>query len=468
MSTELEPPKPRTANRAAVRCSRALALACAAALVPWTASPALAASGAAYGTWSVLGGAGTMRIPVTGFPTADFRSTSSTVVVGSGNSAFLNADTPVGARYGSSRGRPYLNLRTTRGGTPSETTLRFDRPTPAGSWAFTLGDVDADRVHVQARGADGTPLSAAQLGWQGAFNYCQGTPRPSTCIGPGPFDDMPVWLSGSSTLAGNGADSSGASGWFQPTVPVSSLTLTFSVQTGIPIYQLWTSALATDVSGRVSADCGVPSGLRLTLLRADGSTVDHPDGTPLTATTGADGGYAFPDVAPGDYRVSLRAGEGYRPDRAERDADTADGADATGVDLRLGCVPFTAPAAPPLNTPPDEPVTIVTPPGPGPSGHSDPTVTDPPAHGTVRRTGPNTLVYTPDPGFTGTDVFSYRYTNERGQQVTTRVRIRVRHTLPDTGADPALPAIGLVGGGLVVGGALLRGGLGARRRRAAA
>ena len=455
-------------NRAAVRCSRALALACAVALVPWTASPALAASGAAYGNWSVLGGAGTMRIPVAGFPTAHVHSTSSSVLVGSGNSAFLNAGTPVGARYGSSRGRPYLNLRTAPGGGASVTTLSFDRPTPAGSWAFTLGDVDADRVHVQARAADGTPLSADQLGWQGAFNYCQGSPRPSTCTGPGPFDDMPVWHPDSGSLVGNGTDTGGASGWFQPRVPVSSVTLTFRVLSGIPIYQVWTSALSTDVSGRVSADCGIPSGLGLTLRRADGSTVDHPDGTPLTATTGADGHYAFHDVAPGDYRVSLRADEGYRPARAERAADTTGGADATGVDFRLSCTPITAPNPPPLDAPDDGPVTIVTPPGPGPSGHSHPTVTDPPAHGTVHRAGHNTLVYTPEPGFAGMDVFTYRYTNQRGQQVTTKVRIRVRHALADTGADPALPAIGLAGGGLVAGGALLRGGATARRRRRAA
>jgi SdrD B-like domain/Bacterial Ig domain len=464
MSTELHSP---AATRARVRRSRVLALACVAALAPWAATPALAASGSGsgYGTFAVAAGAGTVRIPVAGFPDAAFRTSSSTVLVGSGLAAYLNADTPVGARYGSSRGKPYVNLRTTLGGSPSVTTLDFERPTPAGTWAFTLGDVDADRVRVEARGADGTPLSATQLGWQGAFNYCQGSPRPSTCAGPGPFTDLPVWHPDSGTLVGNGIDTSGASGWFQPLVPVSSVTLTFSVQTGIPIYQLWTSALSADISGRVGSNCGTPSGIPLTLRRPDGSTVDNADGTALTAVTDASGGYRFADVAPGDYRVSLDAPEGYRPSRAVAAADTTGARDAADVDLQLGCTTIEVPDNPPIDTPDGGPVTIVTPPGPGPSRNSHPVVVDSPRHGTVRRGGLNTLVYTPRPGFAGTDVFSYAYTNSRGQKVVTTVRIRVRHALADTGADAALPVLGLVGGGLVVAGALLAGAVARGRRR---
>ena len=458
--------EPAVATRASVRCSRVLALACAAALVPWAATPALAATGSGYGTWSVLGGTGTMSIPVAGFPSAAFHTTSSTAPVQSGQSAFLNADTPVGARYGSSRGKQYVNLRTALSGSPSVTTLAFDRPTPAGTWAFTLGDVDADRVEVHALGADGAPLSPAQLGWQGAFNYCQGTPKPSTCVGPGPFNDMPVWEPGSSTLVGSGTDTSGASGWFQPTVPVSSVTLTFSVQTGIPIYQLWTSALSADISGRVGSACGTPpSGAVLTLLRPDGSTVRDPDGDPVTAVTGADGGYTFTGVAAGAYRVSLDAPAGYSPAKPVAAADTTGARDDTGVDFQLGCTTIDEPDNPPIVTPDDGPVTIVTPPGPGPSRNSHPAVVDPPEHGTVRRDGHNTLIYTPNPGFTGTDVFVYKYTNRHGQTVRVTARIRVRHALAATGADAALPTVGLVGGGLVAVGGLLTGSVRVRRRR---
>ena len=78
---------------------------------------------------------GTMTQQPTGFPAATFVSSSAGGSVGrqSGASTFLAPATDVGAKYGSSRNRPYLNLRpgTAGGGPPSITTYTFERPTPA-------------------------------------------------------------------------------------------------------------------------------------------------------------------------------------------------------------------------------------------------------------------------------------------------------------------------------------------------
>lgn len=437
-----------------------------AAVAPWAAAPAFAASGSDYGTWSPLIRAQTMDIPVNGFPAAAVHTNSTTAPVLSGKSAFLNASTPVGARYGSSQNKPYVNLRTALLGAPSTTTLTFDRPTPAGTWAFTLGDVDADRVVVAAHGADGKPLTTAELGWQGSFNYCQGTPKPLSCLGSGPFTDQPVWNPATSTLVGTGTDTSGASGWFQPLVPVTSITLTFSVQTGIPIYQLWTSSLAADISGEVAATCGTPTGTRLTLRHEDGTAVTGVDGAPLTTVVAADGSYRFADVAPGPYRVTLDALDGYTPATAAAEADTTGAKNATNVDFRLSCQVIRAPATPPVDAPWDGPITIVTPPGPGPSGNSHPAVEDPPAHGTVVVGPHNTLIYTPRPGFIGTDHFSYRSLNVRGQTVVHTVTVRVRRALAPTGANPALPGLALTAVTLLAVGTTLRVSIRGRARRA--
>lgn len=228
------------------RVSRVLATGMAAALTALLcADPATAAASTAYGQWNMSGQSGTLTVPVAGFPSAQVSSTSSSVVVASGTSAYLNTSTPFGAEYGSSRGEPYLSLRTATGLNPSNTTLTFASPPAPGSWAFALGDVDADHVHISAIDAAGNPVSTEDLGFQGSFNYCNGSPLPSTC-GGSTSNDLPRWDAGTSTLIGSSRDTSGASGWLKPRVPIRSVTLRFEVQSGIPLYQLWVAAQATE------------------------------------------------------------------------------------------------------------------------------------------------------------------------------------------------------------------------------
>jgi hypothetical protein len=315
------------------------------------ALPAAAATTAGWADWEPLTGsagrwATTMHLPAGGFPAAAVTSDSRGGQVGvqSGASAWLSEATPPGGVFGSSRDRPYLNLRPRADAatSPSTTTYTFERPTPAGGWAFVLGDLDADRAVVVARGADGEPLTGPELGWQGGFNYCAVSPGPS-CSGDAA--DVATFDPVSGEVVGNaaGIDTSGTAGWFRPTVPVASLTISFFQRTGFPVYQTWFASLARDVSGTVDlvAADGTPTGqvvpgATLTLL--------GPDGTALaTTTSAADGTYAFLGytAAPG-YSVELTtlppAGGGYPfglvPSGAPvvTDVDLS-GTDATGVDL---------------------------------------------------------------------------------------------------------------------------------------
>jgi argininosuccinate lyase len=102
----------------------------------------------------------------TGFPAATLDTTASSVSVPTGASAFLNVNTPVGARYGSSVNKPYINLGA-KGAAPSVTTYTFASGTPSGGWSFVLGDVDADAVTISATKPDGSAVSAAELGFEG-------------------------------------------------------------------------------------------------------------------------------------------------------------------------------------------------------------------------------------------------------------------------------------------------------------
>jgi len=297
-------------------------------------TPAAAETRTAFAAWEELtGSAGaystTLTLVGTGFPVADVTSDSRGGQVGvqTGASTWFGAETPPGVAYASSRDEPYLNLRPRADNptSPSVTTYTFRRPTPL-SWAFVLGDIDADEVTVSATLADGSPASLADLGFRGAFNLCDAASRPGSCPGPLP-GDLPSWDPGRATLVGNtGADDSyGASGWFEPTAPLASLTLTFRQRSGLPIYQTWFVSRTQDVTGTVTTD-GRP-GCDVTQLAL---RLVAPDGTVLATTVpGEGGGYAFDGVAAtDDFTVRLATGNSgctvVGADEADLDLRTAD------------------------------------------------------------------------------------------------------------------------------------------------
>lgn len=234
------------------------------------------------------------------------------------------------------------------GQTPSTTTITFARATPPAGWGFAFGDIDADQIQIAATGPTGT-LTATELGFQGVFNYCTATtPRPATCGGAAQTD-VPTWDPATSTLVGNGVDTSGASGWFRPTVPVTAITLTFSRLIGIPSFQMWASAITSNVSGAVTLDNTgdpAPAGTTVRLLDADGIEV-------ATTTTSDTGAYSFVDVIATDYSVAVVAPAGYEVRGAGELDAAAGGGDVSGVDFFVGQIP------PSTTSPPTSPSTTV-------------------------------------------------------------------------------------------------------------
>lgn len=420
----------------------------AALTVAAAAGPAFgAADGSGYGQWSLSGGSGSLTVPLAGFPSASVTTTSSRAQVAGGTSAFLGTSTPFGAAYGSSQGKQYLVLGTATASAPSTTTVSFATPPPTG-WGFALGDVDADSVRVAATGADGQPVSTADLGWQSGFNYCQQTPRPTGCTGPGPFTDQPRWDPNTATLIGNIADTSGASGWFRPAVPLTSLTLTFTAQTGIPSYQLWVAALPVTIGGTVGTGCGhTAPRTTVRLLAADGTPVTGTDGTPVTTTSSANGSYSFTGVTSGHYQVAAESADGYTAGPAARKAVSAT-TDVSGAALTLTCpAPPTTMAEPPapvtVDVQPGTPTTITLPDG------LVATHVDDPAHGTATVNPNGTIMYAPDAGFVGTDRIHYTARTRSGATVTGVLVLRI--VLAATGVT-VLPVLAL-GALLVIAGA---------------
>ncbi|GAA2301112.1 hypothetical protein GCM10009853_066890 [Glycomyces scopariae] len=296
-----------------------------------------------------------MAAPAAGFPAADLTTDGSPVTTPSGKSIWMGDGTPFGAAYGSSRDQGYIGIGTTSGNLPSTTTLAFDSPTPAAKWAFALGDIDVDMVRISGTDAGGNPLSAADLGYQGSFNLCQNSPRPAGCASAA--TDQPTWDAGTMTLRGqNNGDTTGPTGWFQPTASVASLTFTFSRMSGIPMFQLWTAAEAHEVvteiepvlvsapapgtdPGDVVGHCDDMAGeVSLELLDANGDPVTDENGDPVVAEP-VDGAFTFPKVFPGSYQVRIVTDEHFPVDGATvQDLEVVDG-DVTGPAFSVECTP---------------------------------------------------------------------------------------------------------------------------------
>ena len=418
------------------------AAALAALLLGVTGLAAVPAAGT-YADWTLSGNAGTMAIPVTGFPAATLTTNSTSPSLQSGTSAYLNASTPFGQAFGSSQGRPYALLRTAAGQTPSSTTFTFENPTPT-HWGFTLGDIDADKVTISATDAAGGPLSAADLGFESSFNYCAVSPRPPGC-GAGPFTDEPVWQPATETLTGNGPDTAGAAAWFRPAVPVKTLTFTYSRLSGSPVYQVWFAAMSSEVRGDVTVTPGdAPPPTTLRLLHADGSPVLGAGGQPVTTTSDARGGYAFTGVAGESYIVAMDPPPGFTADGpVRRPADTA-GGDAQGVDfaLREDVPPPYADNVTGRDQEGTSEVIHLKSDGTG----DDIRVTDvtQPAEGSVTlESSTGVATYTPPAGFTGTATFSYTITDVNGVTSTATVRITV--TAPQRPPRRPLPSVPVTG-----------------------
>ncbi|MHC5796765.1 hypothetical protein ACVXZ4_11460 [Lacisediminihabitans sp. FW035] len=266
------------------------------------------------------------------FPSAHVVTTDTGASIASGKSAFLGATTGFGQTFGSTRLQPYLTIASLGASTASTTTITFASATPVG-WGFAVGDIDADYVSLAAAGPGGA-VTSAQFGAQNTnnvpfLNYCRNaSPRPTPCPASGePYADVPAWCAGvipvapclgkpADSVVGNGSDTAGSYDWFIPTVPVSTLTLTFLPLSGLPNFQLWlvAPAPAAAVTGTISLPASptapVPAGTAVELLDAAGTAVPDIQGDPVTAPVASTGVFSL--VAElGDYQLQVIVPAGF-------------------------------------------------------------------------------------------------------------------------------------------------------------
>ncbi|TPW71784.1 carboxypeptidase-like regulatory domain-containing protein [Schumannella sp. 10F1B-5-1] len=327
------------------------AAALAAVLLTTASLPAAAAPRQKAGSWGQL--TTTTAQVAAGFPSATVASSDPTLAVAT--TATMSATTPPGQVYGTSAGSTYLSVSPVSASVPSSTTITFAAPTPPEFWSFVFGDIDSESVQVSATAPDGSPVAIADLGFRGAYNS----------LGQ---SDQPNWDAATGVLSGNVAASDGASGWFSPTVPLSTLTFTSTTLNFAPRLQFWMVGLTASLSGRVVDTSGAP-------VANATVAVQQPDATPLpgppaTAVTDGNGAYdipVFPSAEP--VQVVVTPADRAAPDPVVAtptpDADGVpvfDAVDVTAVALPTA-PPTTPPAVDPADTAPTLPATGVSAPG---------------------------------------------------------------------------------------------------------
>lgn len=302
------------------------------------------------------------------FPDVAVRTNSTTVKTPSGDSAWLGDSTGFGMNFGSSRAQPYLYLSPATSG-PSTTVLTFDSAPPPG-WGLAVGDIDADYVQVIPRDADGEILPGSVLGAQDTggtplLNYCNNTPKPSTCTQPAPYEDFPLfWQSGTTittpagtttyttpVVEGHGGDSNGSYDWFLPSTDVRSITLIFTVKSGFPTYTVWLAAPApvATITGTIVVpdENPVPAETTVLLEQPDGTPVLDIENNPVTTPIDPDGRFSIP-TEQGRYRLEFDVPDGFDPIPPIE-------VDATSATVDLGEIALEPAATDPDPTDPTDP-----------------------------------------------------------------------------------------------------------------
>ena len=233
-------------------------------LVPTTAS---AASRGVYAKWTLSPSAGTaqthsgtIKFGVRGIPNATFtvvKTKADTenveLLTGATGGDWLTAKTPFGSVFGPSG--PSTRIKYLKVGENSlgqtnrtVTTINFKSAVPAGYLGIAVGDLDVDKVVIQARSAKGALLTGNHLRGLASkvpFNFCNvAANKPTSC---GADTPVPAWLptGNGGTILGNDDSSDGSAGWLRPNQSVRSIKLTFSAlpEVSTHSYRTWLAVL---------------------------------------------------------------------------------------------------------------------------------------------------------------------------------------------------------------------------------
>lgn len=232
---------------------------------------------------------------------------SSSVTIPGGTSAIQTLATPFGAFVGlSSVNQQYINTKMTSSGVATNT-YKFATNTPNnGKWAFSLGDLDAETIQVTATLANGSPATAAQIGFQSQYNYND----PTSTVYP-----LTVTQSGNTITLDDPAcpaacDTVGIAAWFTPTASLSYLSIRATGKSGFPVYQTWFATQYKKISGGVDVNPANPPTSQTLIPPISLDLIDNSTGLVVAETTSSttDGSWTFPAVYPDEAYTIVPTG----------------------------------------------------------------------------------------------------------------------------------------------------------------
>jgi hypothetical protein len=163
-----------------------------------------------------------------------------------------------------------------------------------------------------------------------------------------------------------GGNTAGASAWFLPDAPITSITLTYTVLTTISSFQLWAAAVTSNISGIVRLDTGAAAPAGTTVRLIDGNGISIATAAPL-----ADGTYSFANVVAAADIVEVVPPAGFEVVGDARQPADASAGDVFGLDFVLRAIP---PSSTTTSTSVTQPPT-----SPPPTPEPGPTTTNAPA-----------------------------------------------------------------------------------------
>lgn len=231
-------------------------------------------------TWNSSTSSGAGSFSCSAGPDFTYSISNYDVVTLENTAVFSNTQQTFETIYGQADSKENLNIRTKQHSSTSNVaiplvnyatlTINFTNPTSIDTWAFSILDIDADQIKISAKDANNNAVSNSEINnW---FQELFDADPSSNGVNLPYWDATNAALVGASDVDGiyntitqtSVSDIEAPGGWFQPTISLTQLTLTFSSigASNYPSYHIYIASSCCAISNDIDND-GMPNNIDL-------------------------------------------------------------------------------------------------------------------------------------------------------------------------------------------------------------